>query len=222
MIISKRNLFILATLLFLLFVFFSYLVSQELFTQLDFDTTVRFQDNLSRRLDAPFSTLSLLGMAEITGLIWLLVSLFLLFKRFYKAFFAMALMPIGLALELFGKIYLYHPGPPFLFYRGTFDFDFPSHYVTANYSYPSGHVFRTCFLIVFLMTYFYLRHSFKRQIFIQSFLAVILILMIISRIYLGEHWTTDVIGGFLLGSSFGLLAGIMVPIKKKYLASLNS
>jgi membrane-associated phospholipid phosphatase len=30
--------------------------------------------------------------------------------------------------------------------------------------------------------------------------------MLTSRIYLGEHWTSDVIGGGLLGASFAFLS----------------
>ena len=53
---AQENLFFLVTggASFILFVFFSYLVHKDVFTQFDFDTTVRLQDMISRRFDELF------------------------------------------------------------------------------------------------------------------------------------------------------------------------
>ncbi len=75
---SKNILFsILALTLLLSFVFFSYLVHKDLFTQFDFDTTVKLQDNISRNFDTPFSYLSLIGSFEIATAFLLLILIIL-------------------------------------------------------------------------------------------------------------------------------------------------
>ena len=45
---------------------------------------------------------------------------------------------------------------------------------------------------------------------INVFLFLFNVAMLISRVSLGEHWTTDVIGGALLGLSSGIFALIFL------------
>ncbi len=211
---KKIPFFLIALFLFFLFLVFTYFVASGRFVFFDFNTTVRLQDHISRKFDLPFSILSLLGTAEITGVAWLILLIFLGVKKFWVAAASLFLLPIALVVEIYGKLFIFHPAPPFLFYRGVIQFHFPSEFVHTNYSYPSGHVTRTAFLICFLIVYFYLKTPAKIQSIIQPILLGSLILMMISRIYLGEHWTSDVIGGFLMGSSFGILAGLTIPLLK--------
>lgn len=208
-------LFKIGIIIFVLFIYFSYLVAKDTFTKFDFDTTVKIQNNLPENIDLPFSYFSILGSLEITLILWLLLLFFLIIKRLWWTSAAIFLMPAGLLIEIFGKLYIHHPGPPHLFYRGLIDFYFPSHFVPFDFAYPSGHVFRTTFLTIFLMGYLFFNVNKTKQIFIQPPFILYIFLMLVSRIYLGEHWTSDVIGGFLLGSSLAIFAIAFLPIYEK-------
>ena len=71
----------------------------------------------------------------------------------------------------------------------------------SDYSFPSGHVM---FYLVFLgfigfLTFSLLKPSMKRS-FLLAAPGALIVLIGISRIYLGEHWASDVLGSYLLGS----------------------
>ena len=69
-----------------------------------------------------------------------------------------------------------------------------------SYSFPSGHVmFYTGFFgFVWFLVYSLLNKSSLRTLTL-TILGVLIVLIGTSRIYLGEHWTSDVVGAYLLG-----------------------
>jgi membrane-associated phospholipid phosphatase len=68
-----------------------------------------------------------------------------------------------------------------------------------QYSYPSGHVL---FFVVFFGFFAYLAWmNFKgrARIIVIAICAVLIVLIGPSRVYLGAHWTSDVIGSYFIG-----------------------
>ena len=70
----------------------------------------------------------------------------------------------------------------------------------GGYSYPSGHAMITmcCYGYLFYYVYKYVKNKFLR-IFLLILLSILIISIPISRIYVGVHYFSDIIGGLLLG-----------------------
>jgi len=205
----KKTFLLISFLTFSFFILFSYLVHKNLFTVIDFDTTVRLQDNIDRRFDDPFSVLSDIGKFEP---MLLLLIILILFRKKLWGIIAFALFGVLHVIELFGKFFVDHPPPPEFLLRTKHLIEFPQFHVRAEFSYPSGHAGRAVFLTAILG--FMVARSKKltqtQKIFIISILGAYDVLMIISRVYLGEHWISDVVGGGLLGIALGLLGALVV------------
>ncbi len=210
---KRLNLLLFSIILSLLFSFFSVLIFFNKTFSFDLQVTYFFQSTVPRFFDLPFSLFSILGSAEVSGVIWFVLLIFTIYKRYFLAATSLFLLPFGVFIELLGKLIIVHLGPPHELYRGVLQLDLPSNYIGVRYAYPSGHVLRAAFLVTFLIILTYLTIRFKKTLIISS-LSLVLILMIISRIYLGEHWVSDVVGGLLLGSSLGILSALTLPVRK--------
>jgi undecaprenyl-diphosphatase len=95
--------------------------------------------------------------------------------------------------------------------KETFSRDRPDagHLVdVGGLSFPSGHSMNTAAFFGFLcyLLWFYGRKSSKNYIFFIAGIIGLILLIGISRIYLGVHYPSDVLGGFIAGGGWLLIS----------------
>ncbi|HZT07059.1 MAG TPA: phosphatase PAP2 family protein [Chloroflexota bacterium] len=118
-----------------------------------------------------------------------------------------SLLPFGFvmltAIEVGMKLFVYQPGVPLALQR-------PIHYpliaVTFQGSYPSGHAIRSAYAAAFAAIVLAPRRGLGRSV-TFAVLALAALLFGLSRVYLGEHWLSDVLAGLALGGAVGLVCG---------------
>lgn len=147
---------------------------------------------------------SLAGSLEVIGaaLVLLLLILVLTGRRRLAVRLLAAFVVTGL-VELAMKFFLSVPPMPDVAARMAdptplvaFEYPFP---------YPSGHTLRS--ILVFGAIFVLWKNGISRTV-----LAIFVSSMALSRVYLGVHWTSDVVGGALLGIAG--LAWVLRPGKE--------
>ena len=176
--------------------------------------TVSFDANL-REFAYSHSSSGLTGLFQIisfTGKLWFLVGLggvvtagFLYWRKYRWA--ALFLITMG------GEILL-ETGSKALFARARPEpfFGLPP---AESYSFPSGHALGSLCFYGILAMLISSRSDTHRRRWIVSLAAVWILLIGFSRVYLGMHYPTDVLAGYLLGISWLSALTVFANINEK-------
>ena len=140
-------------------------------------------------LDLIASLVTILGQTEVIGTIALGVAI-VWWRARRQRWWLPLLLALVVGTEVVLKIVVPQTPPPEELSRSVHFLPFLES--PTSYSFPSGHVARVAFLVTAL--------GWRWPI-----AAVTVLLMAITRVYLGDHWPSDVIGGWLLGSVVAML-----------------
>jgi membrane-associated phospholipid phosphatase len=99
-----------------------------------------------------------------------------------------------------------------LYQRNRPDTMFVQHMKIQSYSFPSGHAFGSVVVLGLLASLLVTRLDQPWSSILGSALALLVILIGVSRVYLGAHFPTDVLAGWLLGSlSLFFIIAVVAP-----------
>ena len=192
-------------LIIVLFVFLAYgTVDQEIFSW-DLEITKKVQN--VPFLGAPVLFISWFGGLAVSMLTFFVVLGFLYFKGYRRE---TAFMPIVLLTPILNsmmKELVARPRPT----NALVNVSEP----LPQYSFPSGHVM---YYVVFFGFLAFLAISLPKlepgwRIFWLVFSVPLVLLIGLSRVYLGAHWPSDVIGAYLYG---GLVLLVLILVYLKY------
>lgn len=159
----------------------------------DVSITQAFQENRTSWLDQVMLIFTSLGNIEIVYLILLLAGLLLYTQSKRLHTLALAMAGLGSVLVPVIKNVVERPRP----LPGEVEV-FQS---LSSYSFPSGHAFTS--MIAFGAMFYFADHLSGHNRWmtrvLRSILAVVVLGVGASRIYLGLHWASDVLAGYLMG-----------------------
>jgi membrane-associated phospholipid phosphatase len=184
--------------------FLAFAVVTALVAAGSFDLIDRAVVELAQRAASPWidllaSAVSLGGRADLIGAVTLWIAL-AWWRRSGLRGLSPLLLIVAVALEIALKYLVPQEPPPPELARSVELV--PALGVETPFAFPSGHVLRATFIAALLWpvagTW-------------QVALALGVALMAVTRVYLAEHWPSDVVGGALLGLATAALALSMRP-----------
>ncbi len=164
---------------------------------IDLKVTRFVQRGSSPALDAIARTLTSAGNTGALIVLALIAALFLWRKGLAVEALLTALTPLGELLDYGLKAWIGRPRPsgPLVHVLAP----------TFGLSYPSGHALASTMVYGFLAFLCYTHLRGRPRLYLSAFLVTLALAISLSRIYVGAHWFSDVVGGWCSGCFFLLL-----------------
>lgn len=154
-----------------------------------------------------FYTITWLGDRQAVFVLGALATIVLLLRRQWTAILAywVAMGGVGLSVR-FGKKIISRDRPA----------QDMAYYIVDHFSFPSGHATTSLALVGMLVYFLYRQQETPLLRRLMVVVGTILVIMVgFSRMYLGVHYFSDVLAGFLLGGLW-LLVGISIVEVMEY------
>lgn len=192
---NKQDYFIKSSFAFLFFVMLGYTVRYYPTSLVTVDDTIQnlIRGSLPSHLTQFFKIVTVLGNVFSQMILVTFFAIFFVYKKWkVEALFLITNgLVSGLVVMLFKLIYQrLRPSLEHIVYAGGFSF-------------PSGHALGSMMIYGALLIIFLGRIKSQQWKYLISFVMIAIIILIgLSRIYLGVHYPTDVLGGFICGFGF--------------------
>lgn len=146
--------------------------------------------------------LTLLGQKQvILPVACIIVAWFLFTRQWHIAFHALGLFVLTVISVVLIKHGLHSPRPWGIVHA------------PESFSFPSGHTTLTTTFYIGLALLLSHAYTGKSRKFFYALIAMIILAVSISRLYLGAHWFTDILGGWIL--SIALLILVTISYNRK-------
>lgn len=180
-----------------LFIVVAALVATGVTYPVDAAVLLAIQAPGSQPLDVIASVATTFGSVEVTGAIAIAVAI-VWWRREGVLGLVPLLLFVGVVLELALKRIVPEPAPPPDLLR-TIPL-LPLLEAPSRFAFPSGHALRATFLAVLFA---------DRWPRARPWLYAAALLVMLTRVYLGAHWPSDVLGGVLLGVALAAFAELL-------------